>query len=294
MTIQNGTRSTVFKIVASAVAALSLVAVAAPAGAAGGGAKHPRSGGFSFEGPFGTFDQAQLQRGYKVYREVCAACHGMDLMSFRNLGQPGGPFYDSHFKGGPADNPYVRVLASEVQVSDIDSETGEPIMRPATPADRFPNPYANATAAAGANGGAAPPDLSVMAKARHDGANYIYSLLSGYVPAPEGLQIAPGQYYNPYMPGDLSPFWTGDPEHVPPGGFIAMPPPLANGQVTYDDGSPQTVDQYSKDVAAFIAWASDPHATERKRTGMGVLAFLLIFAGLTYASYRRIWKGIAH
>jgi ubiquinol-cytochrome c reductase cytochrome c1 subunit len=294
MTIQNGTRSAVFKILASAVAALSLVAVAAPAGAAGGGAKHPRSGGFSFEGPFGTFDQAQLQRGYKVYREVCAACHGMDLMSFRNLGQPGGPFYDSHFKGGPADNPYVRVLAAEVQVADIDSETGEPIMRPATPADRFPNPSANATAAAGANGGAAPPDLSVMAKARHDGANYIYSLLSGYVPAPEGLQIAPGQYYNPYMAGDLSPFWTGDPDHVPPGGFIAMPKPLADGQVTYDDGSPQTVDQYAKDVAAFIAWASDPHATERKRTGMGVLAFLVIFAGLTYASYRRIWKGIAH
>lgn len=294
MTIQNGTRSAVFKIVASAVAALSLVAVAAPAGAAGGGAKHPRSGGFSFEGPFGTFDQAQLQRGYRVYREVCAACHGMDLMSFRNLGQPGGPFYDSHFKGGPADNPYVRVLAAEVQVADIDSETGEPIMRPATPADRFPNPYPNATAAAGANGGAAPPDLSVMAKARHDGANYIYSLMSGYVPAPEGLQIAPGQYYNPYMAGDLSPFWTGDPDHVPEGGFIAMPNPLSDGQVTYDDGSPQTVDQYARDVAAFIAWASDPHATERKRTGMGVLAFLFIFAGLTYASYRRIWKGIAH
>lgn len=294
MTIQNGTRSTVFKIVASAVAAVSLVAIAAPAGAAGGGGKAPRSGGFSFEGPFGTFDQAQLQRGYKVYREVCAACHGMDLMSFRNLGQPGGPFYDSHFKGGPADNPYVRVLAAEVQVPDIDSETGEPIMRPATPADRFPNPYPNATAAAGANGGAAPPDLSVMAKARAGGADYLYSLLSGYVPAPEGLQMAPGQYYNPYMPGDLSPFWTGDPDHVPKGGFIAMPNPLADGQVTYDDGSPQTVDQYSKDVAAFIAWASDPHATERKRTGMGVLAFLFIFAGLTYASYRRIWKGIAH
>jgi len=96
------------------------------------------------------------------------------------------------------------------------------------------------------------------------------------------------------MAGDLSPFWTGDPDHVPSGGFIAMPNPLADGQVTYDDGSPQTVDQYSKDVAAFIAWASDPHATERKRTGMGVLAFLVIFAGLTYASYRRIWKGIAH
>ncbi|WP_226637763.1 cytochrome c1 [Brevundimonas poindexterae] len=294
MTIQNGTRSAVFKIVASAVAALSLVAMAAPATAAGGGAKHPRSGGFSFEGPFGTFDQAQLQRGYKVYREVCAACHGMQLMSFRNLGQPGGPFYDAHENWSPAENPYVRALAAEVQVPDIDTETGEPITRPATPADHFPSPYPNATAAAAANGGAAPPDLSVMAKARHDGANYIYSLLSGYVPAPQGLKMAPGQHYNPYMAGDLAPFWEGDEHHVPPGGFIAMPAPLSDGQVTYDDGSPQTVDQYAKDVAAFIAWASDPHAVERKRTGFGVLIFLLLFAGLTYASYRRIWKGIAH
>ena len=133
-----------------------------------------------------------------------------------------------------------------------------------------------------------------MAKARHDGANYIYSLLSGYKAAPAGLTIRDGQHYNPYMAGDLTPFWTGDHHDVPPGGFIAMPPPLQNGQVTYDDGSPQTVDQYAKDVAAFIAWTSEPKMVERKQAGLGVLIYLFIFAGITYVAYRRIWKGVAH
>ena len=133
-----------------------------------------------------------------------------------------------------------------------------------------------------------------MAKARHDGANYIYSLLSGYEEAPEGLRIAQGQYYNPYMAGDMTPFWEGDPEHVPYGGFIAMPPPLRAGQVTFDDGTEATVDQMSRDVAAFIAWASDPRAVERKRTGLAVFIYLLLFAGITYASYRRIWRNVAH
>ena len=280
------------KIIASAAVALSLLASAAPALAAGGAA-HPRSGGFSFEGPFGTFDQGQLQRGYKVYQEVCAACHGMNLMHYRNLGDRNGPFWNPKYPN-PNDNPVVKALAAEIQVADIDSETGEPIQRDATPADRFRAPYPNATAAAAGNGGAAPPDLSVMAKARHDGANYIYSLLSGYRAAPAGLQIRDGQHYNPYMAGDLTQFWTGDHDHVPEGGFIAMPPPLQNGQVTYDDGSPQTVDQYAKDVAPFIAWTSEPKMVERKQAGFGVMIFLLIFAGLTYASYRRIWKDVAH
>ena len=289
MTVGN---KTVLKTLASAALALGLIVSASPA-LASGGALHPRSGGFSFEGPFGTFDQGQLQRGYKVYREVCSSCHGMNLMHFRNLGDKTGPFWDAHYPN-PNDNPVVKTLAGEVQVNDIDSETGEPIRRDATPADRFPDPYPNATAAAAANGGAAPPDLSVMGKARHDGANYIYSLLTGYRAAPAGLQIRPGQNYNPYMPGDMTPFWTGDPDHVPPGGFIAMPNPLRDGQVTYDDGTTASVDQMAKDVAAFIAWSSDPHATARKQTGLGVLIFLILFAGLTYASYRRIWKGVAH
>ena len=278
---------------ALSVAAVAALGAAASPALAAGAAHHPRSGGFSFEGPFGTFDQGQLQRGYKVYREVCASCHSMDLLYFRTLGEKGGPFYDSHAEN-PAQNRFVRALAAEIEVADIDTETGEPIMRPATPADRFPHPYPNRTAGAAANGGAYPPDLSVMAKARHDGANYIYSLLSGYEPAPAGLRIAPGQHYNPYMAGDMTPFWDGDPEHVPAGGFIAMPAPLSAGQVTFDDGTEATVDQMSKDVAAFIAWASEPKAVERKQSGIAVLAFLAIFAGITYASYRRIWKGVAH
>lgn len=274
-------------------AAAGLALTAQPAAAAGGHGYALRNGNFSFEGPFGTFDQGQLQRGYKVYREVCSSCHSMNLMSFRTLAEPGGPFYDAH-QASAAENRFVKALAKEVQIADIDTETGEPIMRDGTAADRFPDPYPNATAAAAANGGAAPPDLSVMAKARHGGARYIYSLLTGYVAPPAELQIRPGQYYNAYMAGDLTPFMPEGSEHVPPGGFIAMPNPLMDGQVTYDDGSAETADQYARDVAAFIAWASDPKQVQRKQSGVGTLIFLLLFAGLTYMSYRRIWKGVAH
>ena len=275
-----------------ALAAFGLAILAAPAALAAGGAAPVKHVEFSFEGPFGKFDQAQLQRGYKVYREVCSACHSMNLMYFRNLGQKGGPFYDPKYKN-PNDNPYVKSIAKDYQIKDIDSETGEDLRRDATTADRFPNPYPNPTAAAAANGGAMPPDLSVMAKARHDGANYIYSLLSGYGAPPKGLKMTSAQHYNPYMAGDLTPFWEGE-GHAPPGGFIAMPAPLTAGQVTYDDGTEATVDQMSKDVAAFIAWTSEPKMVERKQMGFGVIIFLLLFAGITYASYRRIWKGVAH
>ena len=276
-------------IALTAVAGLSMAA--APA-MASGAAHELKDGGFSFEGPFGTFDQGQLQRGYKVYREVCAACHSMSMLSFRSLAIEGGPFYDPH-QDSPAANRYVKALAAEIQVPDIDSETGEAIQRNATAADHFPNPYPNHTAAAAANGGAAPPDLSVMAKARHGGANYIYSLLTGYNTPPANLKMTPTQHYNAFMAGDLTPF-VPEGAHVPPGGFIAMPNPLADGQVTYDDGTVASVDQMAKDVSAYIAWASEPHMVERKRTGLGVMIFLVLFAGITYASYRRIWKGVAH
>jgi ubiquinol-cytochrome c reductase cytochrome c1 subunit len=291
MTFLNKT-VTMKKTLAILAAAAGLSLAAGPALASGGG--HPlRDGGFSFEGPFGTFDQGQLQRGYKVYHEVCSSCHSMNLMHFRSLADVGGPFYDPHQKS-PAENRFVKALAKEAQIADIDTETGEAVMRDGVPADRYPSPYPNATAAAAANGGAAPPDLSVMAKARHGGANYIYSLLTGYRAAPAGLQIRPGQNYNMFMAGDQTPFWTGE-GHAPAGGFIAMPPPLRQaGQVTFDDGTEASVDQMAKDVAAYIAWASDPKAVERKKSGVGVLIFLLLFAGLTYASYRRIWKGVAH
>jgi ubiquinol-cytochrome c reductase cytochrome c1 subunit len=274
------------------IAAAAGLAFAAQPAQAAGAAHKLRDGGFSFDSPFGAFHQGQLQRGYKVYREVCASCHSMNLMHFRTLAEPGGPFYDEH-QANPAENRFVKALAKEVQIADIDTETGEPVMREGTAADRFPNPYPNATAAAAANGGAAPPDLSVMAKARHGGANYIYSLLTGYEAVPAGLQIRPGQYYNVYMAGDLTPFMP-EGAHVPPGGFIAMPKPLTDGQVTYDDGTVASEDQMARDVAAYIAWASDPKQVQRKQTGLGVLIFLFLFAGVTYVSYRRIWQGVAH
>ena len=290
MTLQTNIRAMKKTLVLIAAAA-GLAFAAQPAQAAGAAHKL-RDGGFSFDGPFGAFHQGQLQRGYKVYREVCSSCHSMNLMHFRTLAEPGGPFFDAH-QANPAENRFVKALAKEVQIADIDTETGEPVMRDGTAADRFPSPYPNATAAAAANGGAAPPDLSVMAKARHGGANYIYSLLTGYEAVPAGLQIRPGQYYNAYMAGDLTPFMP-EGAHVPPGGFIAMPNPLMDGQVTYDDGTAASVDQMARDVSAYIAWASDPKQVQRKQTGLGVMIFLLLFAGITYVSYRRIWKGVAH
>lgn len=284
--------STLSKRVAAGLFAAAAL-MAAGSASAEGGARHPRDVNFSFEGPFGTFDQGQLQRGYRVYEQVCAACHSMDLMAYRMLGQEGGPFYDEHYPDA-ARNPYVAAIAAQIEVADTDTETGEAITRPATPADRFRSPFPNATAAAFANGGAAPPDLSVITKARHGGAEYVYSLLTGYQDAPDGLRIGPGQHYNPYMNGDMSPFWEGDEHHVPPGGFIAMAPPLIDGAVTYDDGTEATVDQMAQDVAAFLAWASDPHQVERKRTGFAVLIYLLLFAVITWFSYRRIWRDVAH
>jgi ubiquinol-cytochrome c reductase cytochrome c1 subunit len=246
---------------------------------------------FTFDGPFGTFDQAQLQRGYKVYREVCSTCHAMHLMSFRNLGQKGGPFYDPKYKN-PNDNPVVKEIASEYDIADIDPDTGDDITRKGTPADRFPSPFKNDEAAKASNNGAIPPDMSVLAKAREGGALYIYNIVSGSHTPPAGLELNPGQYYYPHVNGSLRAQWKGDPAHVPHGGVLAMPPPLkSNGQVAYDDGTPSTVQQNAEDVAAFLAWASDPHAVERKQTGFAVIIYLLLLAGLTYAAYRQVWRG---
>lgn len=276
-----------------ALAALALACIGGQAQAAGGHTKEPKEVAFGFEGPFGKFDKAQLQRGYKVYREVCAACHSMSMVYFRNLGQKGGPFYDPKYPN-PNDNPYVKALAADIQVPDIDSETGDAIQRPATSADHFPSPFPNEAAARASNGGALPPDLSVIAKARAGGAAYIYSLLSGYVDPPAGLTVSPGAYYNPYFPGDLTAYWSGDPKHVPPGGTLAMPPQLEPNKVTFDDGAPSTIDQQAKDVSAFLMWAAEPKMEERKQFGLGAMIYLLIFAGILYASYRRIWRNVAH
>lgn len=249
------------------------------------------AGGFSFEGPFGTFDQASLQRGYKVYREVCSTCHSMKLMYFRNLGQKGGPFYDPKYKN-PNDNPYVKQIASEFDIPDIDPDTGDDTTRKGTPADHFNSPFKNDAAAKASNGGAIPPDLSVMAKAREGGPRYIYCVLTSFVPPPTGLKVSDTQHYNPCVHGNLATQWTGDPHKVPLGGVLAMPPPLrTNGQVTYDDGTPSTIEQNAKDVATFLAWASDPHAVERKQTGFVVIIYLLLLGGVTYLAYRQVWKG---
>jgi ubiquinol-cytochrome c reductase cytochrome c1 subunit len=235
----------------------------------------------------------QLQRGFKVYQEVCSACHSMSMLSYRNLGDRGGPFFDPDYKNSN-DNPYAKAIAAGVQVADIDSETGDAITRPATTADRFKAPFANEAAARASNGGAYPPDLSVMAKARALGPRYLYSLLTGYETPPAGLTVPVGQHYNAYMPGDLGAYWKGDSHHIPPGGFLAMPPPLRPGLVTFDDGTPSTVDQQAKDVTAFMMWAAEPKMEQRKQMGFGVMIFLILFAGLVYASYRRIWRDVSH
>ena len=252
----------------------------------------PRDVHWSFEGPFGKFDTAQLQRGYKVYHDVCSACHAMNLVHYYDLGIPGGPFFKEGVK--PTDNPYVKAIAKDFQVPDIDPDTGDRINRPATGSDPFKSPFANEAAARASNGGANPPDLSTIIKARDDGPRYVFSLLRGYVAPPTGLTIPPGKSYNPYFPGDLGSYWTGAKDKIPEGGFISMPLQLTDNRVTFDDGTKASADQEAQDVVAFLAWASDPHQIERKQMGFSVLIYLLIFAGVVYASYRRLWRNIDH
>jgi ubiquinol-cytochrome c reductase cytochrome c1 subunit len=238
-----------------------------------------RAVSWSFDNPvFGKFDQAQLQRGYKVYHDVCANCHSMNLVTFGDMARPGGPFYSPKYPNSN-DNPYVKSLAKDFMVPDIDDDTGDTITRPATTSDHFKAPFANEVAAAAANGGKAPPDMSLLAKAREGGPAYIYSLVTSYENAPAGVVVPPGKYYNPYFPGN----------HI-----LGMPPPLRDGAVSFDDGTAATKDQEAKDVAAFLAWTAEPHQDERKQMGFSVLIYLLIFSGLLYASYKRIWRNIGH
>jgi ubiquinol-cytochrome c reductase cytochrome c1 subunit len=272
--------------------AAALLACAAPAAAATKSLE-PKDVDFSFEGPLGKFDRAAVQRGFKVYQEVCSSCHSMDLVYYRNLGQPGGPFYNERYPN-PNDNPWAKAIAAEAMVADIDPDTGDAITRPATTADHLRSPFPNEAAARAANGGAMPPDLSVITKAREGGPAYIYSILTGYVPPPAGLTVPPGQYYNAYFPGDLGSAWKGPRDKVPPGGVLAMPFQLPPDRVTFDDGTKATTEQQAHDVVTFLAWAAEPKQEERKKTGLAVMAYLIIFAGLMYASYRRIWRNVAH
>ncbi len=243
---------------------------------------------WSFAGPFGKFDKAQLQRGYQIYKEVCSNCHSMKYMAFRNLADPGGPEFTAD---------QVKSLAATFQITDGPDDTGQMFQRPGLPSDHFPSPFANTEAAAAANGGAAPPDLSLMAKARavkrgvfwrtidfftqyqEGGPDYIHALLTGFQDPPAGVTIPPGTYYNPYFMNGIS---------------LHMPPPLHDDQVQYSDGTPQTVDQYAKDVASFLMWTAEPHLNERKRIGFEAFVFLIVFAGLMYATKRRVWSNVTH
>jgi len=243
--------------------------------------RKPVEQNWSFEGPFGTYDKGQLQRGFKVYREVCASCHSLDMVAFRTLEDLG---YSEE---------QVRAIAAEYEVEDGPDEAGDMFTRPATPSDHFPAPFANPEQAAASNNGAVPPDFSLIAKARaaergfptfvfdiftqyaEGGVDYIHALLTGYdEEPPQGLEIPEGTYYNPYFMNAAS---------------LAMAPPLSDGQVTYDDGSPETVDQYARDVAAFLMWAAEPHLVARKQTGFTVMIFLVLFGGLVYLTKRKIW-----
>jgi ubiquinol-cytochrome c reductase cytochrome c1 subunit len=249
---------------------------------AAGETKHPRPVEGSWEGPLGRFDQAQLQRGFQVYKEVCSSCHAMNLLHYRNLGDKNAPFADPKYPN-PNDNPVIKAIAAQYTVNAVDAD-GNTEERPGIPADKFIAPFESKAQAQAANGGSYPPDLSVMVKARHDGASYVYSLLTGYnQPVPKGKIVAEGKYYNPYMPG----------------GVIAMGEQLADGRIDYAEteankGIKNTEEQMSKDVVAFLSWASDPHQTERKSSGLAVMAFLLIMATFLWFSYKSVWRNVEH
>ena len=248
--------------------------------------KKPKEQEWSFAGPFGKYDKGQLQRGLKVYTEVCSACHSMSLVSFRTLEDLG------------YSEAQVKTFAANYEVQDGPNADGEMFTRTAVASDYFPSPYPNHEAAAASNNGAAPPDFSLIAKARGitrgfpqfvfdiftqyqtGGPDYIYSLLTGYdEEKPEHIEVAEGTHYNPYFANASA---------------LAMAKPIADDQVTYDDGAPQTVYQYAHDVSAFLMWAAEPHLEERKRTGFMVMVFLVIFTGLIYLTKKSVYASKEH
>lgn len=255
------------KFLVSGAIALAALTAGAVAIAAESTVK-PKHLSWHFQGPFGTYDRAAAQRGFQVYKEVCAACHSLSLVAYRNLTALG------------LTENQVKAIAAEVQVPDI-ADDGSAIERPARPSDRFKKPFPNELAAAAANGGKAPPDLSVMIKARPNGPDYMVALMTGYVPfeklTPAQVKefgITKDDNFNLYFPGHR----------------IAMPPPLSDDKVTYVDGTKATVEQMSRDVTEFLAWASEPHLEDRNRTGVRVILFLLALAGLMYAVKRQVWS----
>ena len=281
----NSHRASLRNIVLALTFAASLAATALPARAQE--AEAPPRQHWSFWGPFGTYDPAQLQRGFKIYREVCSNCHSIKLLSFRNLADPGGPAFTE---------AQAATIAATFQVTDGPNDQGQMFQRPGKISDYFPPPFANDQAARAALGGKLPPDMSDLAKARsyewgfpqfifdafimyqEDGPDYIHAILNGYTDPPAGFVLPPGGQYNKYFPG----------------GAIGMPKPLSDGQVQYTDGTPTTVDQYGRDVAAFLMWAAEPTLDARKRLGFQVMMFLIVFTALLYFTKRRVWHAVHH
>jgi ubiquinol-cytochrome c reductase cytochrome c1 subunit len=219
---------------------------------------------FSFNGIFGHFDRASAQRGFQVYKEVCANCHAMHLLSYRNLRELG------------LSDAEVRAIAATVQVQDGPNDEGQMFERAGRPSDRFRSPFSNEKAARAANNGAYPPDLSVIAKAREGGAAYLYALLTGYEDPPAGTTLMEGMHYNKYFAGHQ----------------IAMAAPLSEGQVDYHDGTKASVEQMTRDVAQFLAWAAEPEMEQRKAMGVKIVLFLTVLGGLAYAVKRKVWADV--
>ena len=236
---------------------------------------HPKDIAWSFDGPLGHYDKQQLQRGFQVYKEVCSACHSLKYVAFRDL------------KGiGYSDGQVKAIAASFDNIPSVNPDTGEPATRKGVPADRFPLAFANDIAARAANNNAIPPDLSYMTRARHGGADYVYSLLTGYQDQPAALlkefpeaKTPTGLHFNPYF-ANLN---------------IAMPPPLkSEGQVQYSDGTKPTVDNMARDVAAFLVWTADPNLETRHQYGFMAVIFLLFSSLLAFGAYRNIWRDVKH
>lgn len=266
----------VIGLIVAAAAAIPAYTQETPASAPAAEIKQlpPRSGEFSFEGPFGTFDRAALQRGFQVYKDVCAACHSLEYIAFRNLAEEGGPGLTAAQVSALASA--YRVPAGPNEQGQTVDANGQPLVRPAVASDHIPPPFPNEQAARASNNGALPPDLSLIVKARVGGPDYIYSILIGYgQQAPAGVTVGGGRFYNPYFRG----------------GQIAMPPPLSADSVTYADGTMATVEQEAHDVVTFLSWAADPKMEERKSTGFIVMVFLVVLASLLYFSYQRLWYG---
>jgi ubiquinol-cytochrome c reductase cytochrome c1 subunit len=240
-----------------------LLSLSHPVLAAGSKIEYPEME-WHHAGMFGTFDRAQLQRGFQVYKQVCAACHSMRQLSYRNLSALG------------YDEGQIKAIAAEYQVTDGPNDAGEMFERAARPSDKFKSPFVNEQAARAANNGAYPKDLSLITKARHGGADYLHALLTGYVAPPEGFEVPDGMYYNKYYEGHL----------------IAMAPPLLEGVVSYADGTEASVEQMSQDVSAFLTWAAEPEMETRKKMGLQVLIFLAVFSVIMYLVKKEVWKNV--